>query len=84
MYLLAQFFRHKHGASPDLSLAGLRDRYQRLHQINVAMAARLRQAIEKDASVNAVIMLDLFAKAMPYSVDDSVAELEYLFSAYLD
>ncbi len=83
MYLLAQFFRQKHGASPDLSLAGLRTRYERLHEINMAMAARLRQAIEKDASVNAVILLDLFAKAMPYSVDESVAELEYLFSAYL-
>ena len=29
-------------------------------------------------------MIDLFAKALPYSVDESVAELEYLFSAYLD
>lgn len=82
IYLLAQYFRQKSGEEPDYSLAGLSTRYQRLHQINIAMAARLRGAIERDASVNAVILLDLFAKAMPYSVDDSVAELAYLFDAY--
>ena len=84
MYMLAQYFRHQAGAVPDLSLAGLRARYQRLHQINVAMAARLCSSLDKDASVNAVVLLDLFAKAMPYSVADSVAELEYLFRAYID
>lgn len=84
MYLLAQYFRHQSGAVPDLSLSGLRERYQRLHQINLAMAERLRTAVGKDAPVNAVILLDLFAKAMPYTVDDSVAELEYLFRSYRD
>jgi hypothetical protein len=84
MYLLAQYFRHKAGAEPDLSLQGLQRRYRRLHQINMAMAERLRGALEKDASVNAVILLDMFAQAMPYSVDGSVTELEYLFRAYLD
>ena len=84
MYLLAQYFRHKRGAVPDLSLEGLRRRYQRLHEINVAMAARLSSSVDKDGSVNAVILLDLFAKTMPYSVADSVAELEYLFHPYFD
>ena len=84
MYLLAQYFRYKAGAEPDLELQGLQRRYRRLHEINMAMAARLRSTIEKDASINAVILLDMFAKAMPYSVDDSVAELEELFRTYLD
>jgi hypothetical protein len=83
MYLLAQYFCEKHGQSPDWSMQGLRQRYQRLHEINIAMAERMRSAIERDAPVNAVILLDLFAKAMPYSVDDSLAELEYLFQPYL-
>jgi hypothetical protein len=83
MYLLAQYFCEKHGQSPDWMMQGLRQRYQRLHEINIAMAERMRNAIERDAPVNAVILLDLFAKAMPYSVDDSLAELEYLFQPYL-
>lgn len=84
MYLLAQYFRCKAGAIPDLSLEGLRLRYVRLHEINIAMASRLRSVIDKDASVNAVVLLDMLAKAMPYSVADSTVELEHLFRAYLD
>lgn len=83
MYLLAQYFRQQRGTSPDFALDGLRERYQRLHVINVAMAERLRSAVEKDAPVNAVVLLDLFAKAMPYSLAESLAELEYLFQPYL-
>lgn len=83
MYLLAEYFRRQRGAAPDLALAGLRDRYRRLHDINVAMAERLRGAAAKDAPVNAVVLLDLFAKTMPYSVAECLGELEYLFQPYL-
>lgn len=83
MYLLAQYFRQRRGAAPDFALSGLRERYERLHVINVAMAERLRSAVDKDAPVNAVVLLDLFAKALPFSVDESLAELEYLFAPYL-
>jgi len=83
MYMLAQYFRQRHGAVPDYAMQGLRDRYRRLHVINVAMAERLRNAVEEDAPVNAVVILDLFAKALPRSVADSLAELEYLFQPYL-
>jgi hypothetical protein len=84
MYLLAQYFRHKQGAEPDFSLAGLQARYRRLHEINMAMAARLRSTMDKDAPINAVILLDMFAKAMPYWAEGTIAELEPLFRAYLD
>lgn len=83
MYLLAQYFRQQAGADPDYALKGLRDRYRRLHVINVAMSNRLRSVVDKDAPVNAVVLLDLFAKAMPRSVEDSLDELAYLFRAYL-
>ena len=83
MYLLAQYFRQQHGAAPDFTLAGLRRRYQRIHVINVAMSERLRGAVAQDAPVNAVVLLDLFAKAMPFSLDESLVELEYLFQHYL-
>jgi hypothetical protein len=79
MYLLEQYFRQRDGHAPDVTLDGLRQRYQRLHDINLCMAERLKGAASKDAPVNAVVLLDLFAKALPYSVDDSLAELAYLF-----
>lgn len=83
MYLVAQYFRMRRAAAPDLALEGLRTHYRRLHEINLAMAERLRAACEKDAPVNAVIRLDMFAKVLPWSIDDSLAEIEYLFQPWL-
>lgn len=83
MYLLAQYFRHHGGLPADLDLAGLRAAYQRLHQINLAMSERLKAVVDRDAAINAVVLLDLFAKALPYSIDTDVGELAYLFTAYL-
>lgn len=83
MYLVAQYFRSRHGGVPDLDLEGLRQHYRRVHEINLAMVNRLRAACEKDAPVNAVVLLDLFAKILPYSIDESLAEIEYLFRPWL-
>lgn len=85
MYLLAQYFRRRRGLPvDDDSLAGLSHRYDQAHRVNVAFAKRLRSAIEKDSSLNAVVLLDLFAQAMPVSIDDQLAELEPLFATYLE
>jgi len=46
------------GGSADVTLEGLRQRYQRLHQINLAMASRLKAKPSKDASVNADVLRD--------------------------
>lgn len=83
MYLLAQYFRHQHGLPMDLSLAGLSDLYEQAHRVNMAFARRLRCAIEQDSSLNAVVILDLFARALPMSIDEQLAELEPLFRSYL-
>lgn len=84
MYLLAQYFRMRENLIPDLAMDGLTHQYQILQRVNKSMADRLRSAEGKDAGVNAVILLDLFAKAMPQSVEESMLELRYLFSSYLD
>lgn len=83
MYLLAQYFLHKQGREADLDLDGLVKIYRNLQIINSALAARLRAASEKDAAVNAVILLDLFAKVMPYTINDSLDEIRYLFAPFL-
>ncbi len=83
MYLLAQYFRRKEGGEPDLDLNGLADIYRNLQIINTAMAARLRAATEKDAAVNAVIILDVFAQTLPLSISDSLEEIRHLFTAFL-
>jgi hypothetical protein len=84
MFLLAQYFVAKEDGEQDAGLEGLCQIYQSLQIINTALAARLRAASEKDAAVNAVVLLDLFAKNIPYSVEEALEEIEYLFSAYLN
>lgn len=83
MYLLAQYFRGQQGLAVDLELAGLKAFYIALHQVNGAMAERLRAIIRKDSAVNAVVLLDLFAKVLPYSIAESLEEIRYPFKAYL-
>jgi hypothetical protein len=82
MYLLAQYFLSRQGQPADLNLDGLSTIYRNLQVLNTAMAERLRAASDKDAAVNAVVLLDLLAKALPFSIDDSLAELRHLFMAY--
>jgi hypothetical protein len=80
-YLLAQYFAAGRGAVPDWSLASLTQHYADLHEVNIAMAGRLREACKHDAIVNAVVLLDMFAKVVPYSVEDSLESLAPLFAA---
>ncbi|MEW5736435.1 MAG: hypothetical protein AB1921_16440 [Thermodesulfobacteriota bacterium] len=82
MYLLAQYFRLKQGLAPDLALAGLTERYRNLELVNIHVAKRLRAGAKADSMVNAVIILDTYAKILPYSIDESLKELGFLFSDY--
>lgn len=83
-YLLVQYFVAGRGRQPDWSLEGLSRRYAELHEVNVAMAQRLREACKHDAIVNAVVLLDLFAKAVPFSVQESLESLQPLFAGKPD
>ena len=78
-YLLGQFFRMKRGKEPDWHLEGLAQAYEDIQAINVGMTDRLRSISEEDANANAVVVLDVFAKALPSSIFVDVKELEYLF-----
>jgi len=79
MYLLGQYFLYQDGKTLDLDLDGLKRNYQSLQAVNTAMARRIRRAGEQDATVNAVVLLDLLAKNLPYSIDESLEEIRYLF-----
>lgn len=79
MYLLAQYFERSQGREPDWDLTQLRAHYEKLQQVNMAMAKRLRAISEKDGAVNALVLLDLFAKALPYSIDDMLEDVRPVF-----
>jgi len=83
-YLLAQYFLKKAGRMHELDLDGLHKIYEEIHAVNVGLAHRLRGIAPGDASVNAVVLLDLFAQDLPLSIEDNLAELEYLFQGYFE
>jgi hypothetical protein len=78
-YLLEQYFRHKQALSIDMELENLKKIYGEIQIINQAMSSRLRTVGAQDSAVNAVVLLDIFAKMLPYSVEDSLEEIRYLF-----
>jgi len=83
MYLIAQYFRDKKGEKPDWSLGGLQVIYNKVREVNKAFAERLRSATTKDASVNAIIILDCLAKAVPFAVRTTLRDYEKFFESYI-
>jgi hypothetical protein len=82
MYLLAQYFLHKKGKDADLDLTGLREIYHKIEVVNNAVAKRLRAATATDSAVNAIILLDIYTKAIPVVIEESLDKIRYLFSPY--
>ncbi|MFO7784507.1 MAG: DUF6901 family protein [Thermodesulfobacteriota bacterium] len=83
-YLLGQFFLMKRGRTADFTFHGLAEIYRNVKLVNRAMASRIRALSMKDASVNALILLDLFAVDVPMSIEDQIADLEPFFHTYFN
>ena len=83
-YLLGQFYRYKNGKSVDWYMNDLSKAYEGIQVVNVGMAQRLRSISDKDAGANAVIVLDIFAKELPYSIIDGLKKLEYLYKDFIE
>ena len=82
-YMLAQYFVRTGGGEADFNLEKLRDLYRTIQEVNQAMATRVRSGSKTDSSVNAIVLLDMYAKALPYVIKQSLEELRYLFEPFL-
>jgi len=84
-YLLAQYFLRQQGQPADAGLEGLKAHYRELQQVNAGMAKRLGavRAQGSDGTVNALVLLDLFAQSMPDSIDAELEELRPAFQELL-
>ncbi len=83
MYLLVQYFKKKEGLNADLELRGLKEAYDSIHVVNTNIADRLRAATETDSTLNAVVMLDMYAIALPHVIEDSLDDIHHLFRPFL-
>ncbi len=84
MYMLAQYFLKNEGRPADFELKGLRKIYHRLQVINSYIAKRLREATRTDSSINAVILLDIYAQTLSMAIDKSLAEIRYMFEPFFE
>ncbi|PIV52993.1 MAG: hypothetical protein COY53_00400 [Elusimicrobia bacterium CG_4_10_14_0_8_um_filter_37_32] len=85
MYLLAQYFLARHGKEPDWELKKLVEIYADIQTVNKNFCKRLRNIKIKDASINAVVILDCFAGSVTFSLEeDALDKIELLFNAYLE
>jgi hypothetical protein len=78
-YLIAQFLRQARGEKPDWSLEGLAAIYREVGAVNRAFAVRLRAAVKLDANINALVLLDVFTKIMPATIEEQLNEFQALF-----
>ena len=78
-YVLSQYFLFEEGRDPDLVFKGLSNLYNEIQIVNVSFAKRLRSACRQDPMLNAIILLDMFAKSMPSAIEESLEELHHLF-----
>ena len=79
MYLLAQYFLKMEGRPAKLELEGLTKIYRNMQIVNVAIANRLRSTSISDSSINAIVILDNFAKSLPHAIEKSLKDLRHLF-----
>ena len=84
MHALAHYFLHPDNKESEPQFDALKNYYENLQTVNVSIAKRLKAASSTDSSINALINLDMYAKAMPYVVEESLEELRYLFIPDLD
>lgn len=83
-WLLVQHFRRADGGKSQQQLGGLIDVYEQLQIVNAALTSRLRAAGQTDSTLNAVVLLDLFALIVPAAVEESLAEVRALLDPFLE
>lgn len=83
MYFVAQYLRRRSGLPSDWDLNGLAETYRRIADVNLSFANRLRHAAPLDANINALVLLDVFAKVMPASIQDGLEDLRDTFGTWL-
>lgn len=79
IHLLREYLRAGGQGDQRIGLSGLPAHFDAVAQVNLAMAERIRAAFKKDVVVNAIVILDTFAQAVPWVMEDALSELMPLF-----
>jgi len=80
-YILSHFL-HDNNRQAELSFDVLKMVYHNIHTINVHTASRIKNYLETDSAINAIVLLDLITKDLPIAIDEDLEELKKLFSGH--
>ncbi|CAA7617771.1 conserved hypothetical protein [Candidatus Terasakiella magnetica] len=72
------------GVGVCVTLDGLKGKYQDLSIMNAALGNRIRNSVKRDAALNAVIILDLFAQIAPDNIDNGFEDILETFTVEED
>lgn len=84
MYLMAQYYRSRHGKEPDWELKKLAAMYERVQGVNSGISKRLRAAADRDPSIAALLTLDHTASLLPFAVNETLDEIARSMNAYME
>lgn len=84
VFLMGQFLRHREGQSATFDIDGLLEIYNHLEIVNTAMASRLKSVGERESGVQPLKEWDIFSGMFGLRMQDMLAKIRPLFSAYLD
>jgi len=84
MYLMAQYFRKQRGMEPDWDLKNLVELYDEIGKVNHAFSNRMFAQYEKDANINALVILKYVAELLTGTLqNNSLDDMESFFSTWL-
>lgn len=78
-FLLFQFF-NPDDADKENHISDLRTIYENIHEVNLGIAKRLESASANSSALNAIVILDIFAKSILPVLNESLSELAFLFT----
>jgi len=78
-YLLERYFVAPEEVSTD-TFDGFIERYTEIQTVNVGLAARIREASQEDAVIDAMLGLDMLAHRVPFFARETVESLRPLFA----
>lgn len=79
MYLLHQYFVAKRGGAPDLGLELLETHYENIQKVNDGILERIKDVVQNDADLNALIILQGFADLLTMAISKDLSKIEPLF-----
>lgn len=83
MYLMAQYFRFKNGQSADWDLTKIGEFFEEIQTVNQSFVKRLTSFVQRDVSLNAVVLLNCFATAARRMIEkERFDEVEQMFEAH--